>query len=122
MRRSPLAAGPCRGVNVAHREAQQTLFTGVRGRGQPVEKPLTRSLRPQIGYQTRQFWRVTGSLCGRYQLGPTFSTGWGILRSWTSALRRSEKSVLPRSATEGLGRLGFATTRIPPVQGGVGGT
>jgi hypothetical protein len=45
------------------------MFTGARGRGQPVEKPLTRSLRPQIGYQTRQFWRISGSLYGRYQLG-----------------------------------------------------
>jgi hypothetical protein len=58
------------------RARERGTLNEVRGRGQPVEKLLTRSLRPQIGCQTRQFWRVSGSLCGRYQLGQTFSTGW----------------------------------------------
>src|SRR5215212_5382538 len=73
-------------------------------RGQPVEKPLTRSLRPQIGCQTRQFWRVSGLLCGRYQLGPTFSTGWGVLRS--SAKRRTKKFGGLWQNTRGWERIG----------------
>jgi hypothetical protein len=67
-----LGTGSRTSWNAVHPQFGEPDYAEVRRKSQPVEKPLTRSLRPQIGYQTRQFWRVSGSLCGRYQLGADF--------------------------------------------------
>ena len=69
------------------------LCTEVRGRGQRVEKLLRALSWPRFGARIPRFCSVLASFLGSLgpPTGPTtcFSTGWGFLRSWTSAKRSS---------------------------------